>query len=379
MKILLIGEYSRLHNSLKEGLIKHGHVVKIVSNSNGFRNFPVDYSIDYTFCRLKLINYIRQAIFKLSKFDIANLEHGLRFYFLLKKFKNYDVVQFINERPVKTTKRFELFLIKKIFRSNKKIFILSCGVDYLTVQYDLSNKDKKSLIQPYLQNQELHKYYEYIPEYLTANYKKIHDFVFKNCNGLIVTDLDYIEANKSHAKFKKLIPYPINCEKLVFKQLFFQDKIIIFLGINRYSYYQKGINYFENALGKIELKYKGKIEIIRSENLPYAEYINSYNKSHILLDQAFTYDQGYNALEAMAKGKVVFTGAENEFMEYYNLTENVCINAIPNTDYLVAELSFLIENPHEIAAIGKRARSFIEKEHHYIRIAEQYLEIWKNG
>jgi glycosyltransferase involved in cell wall biosynthesis len=379
MKILLIGEYSRLHNSLKEGLIKHGHNVKIVSYSNGFRNYPTDYSIDYAICRLKFINYIRQALYKLSKFDIANLEHGLRFYFLLSKFKDYDVVQFINEQPIKTTKKFELYLIKKIFNNNKKVFILSCGVDYKTLNYDLANKDKKSLLQPYLQNPKLHKYYEYIPEYLSPNYKKIHDFVFKNCTGLIVTDLDYIDANKSSPKFKQLIPYPINCDKLVFQEQIFKDKIVIFLGINQYSYYQKGIDYFEKALTQIETKYQKKVEIIKTQNVPYSEYINSYNKSHILLDQAFTYDQGYNALEAMSKGKVVFTGAETEFMEYYNLTQRVCVNAIPNVDYLVNELSYLIENPDEIIAMGKRARAFIEKEHDYIKIAEEYLETWKNN
>lgn len=379
MKILLVGEYSRLHNSLKEGLIELGYNAEIVSYSNGFRNYPVDYSIDYIFCRLKLVHYIRQAIYKLLKFDIANLEHGLRFYFLLNKFKDYDVVQFINERPIKTTKRFELFLIKKIFKNNKKVFILSCGVDYQTLKYDLSNKDKKSLLQPYLQNPKLHKYYEYVPEYLSNNYKKIHDFVFKNCTGIIVTDLDYIEANRSNPKYKKLIPYPINCEKLVFQEQIIQRKIIIFLGINQYSYYQKGINYFEKALAEIELKYQNKIKIIRVQNVPYAEYINSYNKSHILLDQAFTYDQGYNALEAMSKGKVVFTGAEPEFTEYYNLTERVCVNAKPDVDYLVNELSYLIENPDEIIAIGKRARVFVEKEHNYLKIAQKYLDTWGNN
>lgn len=378
MKILLVGEYSRLHNSLKEGLIELGHNPKIVSYSNGFRNYPTDYSIDYTICRLKFVNYIRQTIYKLSKFDIANLEHGLRFYFLLSKFKDYDVVQFINEQPIKTTTRFELYLIKKIFNNNKKVFVLSCGVDYQTLNYDLSNKDKKSLLQPYLQNPKLYKYYGYIPEYLSANYKKIHDFVFKNCAGSIVTDLDYIDANKSNPKYKKLIPYPINCEKLAFQEQIFKHTIVIFLGINQYSYYQKGIDYFEKALTQIAAKYQNKVEIIRTQNVPYAEYINLYNKSHILLDQAFTYDQGYNALEAMAKGKVVFTGAETEFMEYYNLTQRVCVNAIPDVNYLVNELSFLIENPEEIIAIGKRARTFVEEEHHYIKIAEEYLKTWKS-
>jgi hypothetical protein len=34
---------------------------------------------------------------------------------------------------------------------------------------------------------------------------------------------------------------------------------------------------------------------------------------------------------------------------------------------------FLIENPKSIVAIGKRARAFIEKEHDYVSIANQYL------
>jgi hypothetical protein len=54
-------------------------------------------------------------------------------------------------------------------------------------------------------------------------------------------------------------------------------------------------------------------------------YINSYNKAHILLDQA-CYDQGYNALEAMAKGKVVL-GAEQQFIDHYKLSAKVVINA----------------------------------------------------
>jgi glycosyltransferase involved in cell wall biosynthesis len=101
-----------------------------------------------------------------------------------------------------------------------------------------------------------------------------------------------------------------------------------------------------------------------------------YDQAHILLDQVYAYDQGYNALEAMAKGKVVFTGAEIEFTAHYDLTEKVAINAKPDIDYLVAQLSFLIENPDEITAIGKRARAFIEKEHDYIKISKQYLKNW---
>lgn len=33
-------------------------------------------------------------------------------------------------------------------------------------------------------------------------------------------------------------------------------------------------------------------------------------------------------------------------------------------------------NPEKITEIGENARNFVEKEHHYIRIAERYLQVW---
>ena len=58
-------------------------------------------------------------------------------------------------------------------------------------------------------------------------------------------------------------------------------------------------------------------------------------------------------------------------------TEKVAINALPDVDYLVNELSSLIENPAEIKAIGKRARTFIEKEHGCMKIAEKFVAVWQ--
>ncbi|TMM35049.1 glycosyltransferase family 4 protein, partial [Colwellia ponticola] len=141
---------------------------------------------------------------------------------------------------------------------------------------------------------------------------------------------------------------------------------VVFLGINRASYIKKGIPYFEKALRIIQEKYIEKVTVIISENLPYKDYINLYYTAQIVLDQIYAEDQGYNALEAMAKGKVVFTGAGKAFMDHYNLTERINVNALPDVDYLVNELSFLIENPESIVTIGKRARAFIEREHEYV-------------
>ena len=83
MRILLLGEYSRLHNSLKEGLVALGHEVVLVGDGDGFKDYPVDFSIEAKWSKTKLINIIRQIIAKIFKYDFAKLEHGIRFYFLL--------------------------------------------------------------------------------------------------------------------------------------------------------------------------------------------------------------------------------------------------------------------------------------------------------
>ena len=375
MRILLIGEYSRLHNSLKEGLLALGHEVTLVSDGDSFKQYPSDYFFTPKSTTKGLLNKVRQAIFRIFKHDIAYWERGIRFYKLLPKLKGYDLVQLINEAPVKTIPRFEKFLLNKVMQQNTKTFLLCCGIDYTVVKYMMDKKPRYSLMEPYFTNNKLAEY-QYILEYTTSSHKKLHDFIYSAINGVIASDMDYALPLKNNPKFIGLIPNPINLSKLEYIAPSINARIVIFLGFNRWAYNQKGIPYFEKALEIIKNIYKDSVEIISAETLPYSEYITIYNRAHILLDQVYAYDQGFNALEAMSKGKVVFTGAETEFMNFYNLTERVAVNALPDVETLVNELSYFIENPEEIIAIGKRARTFVEKEHDHIYSAKLYIEKW---
>ncbi len=121
----------------------------------------------------------------------------------------------------------------------------------------------------------------------------------------------------------------------------------------QHNYYKKGNDIFEAALDIIEQKYRIKLKLLMYEDLPYKEYIKSFDKAHILLDQVYAYDQGYNALEAMAKGKVVFTGAEQEWLDYYNIEEDtIAINALPDAEEIANKLEWLILNPEKIIEIS---------------------------
>jgi glycosyltransferase involved in cell wall biosynthesis len=188
--------------------------------------------------------------------------------------------------------------------------------------------------------------------------------------------MDYYIPLRNNPKCAGLIPYAINIKKQQYEPVPVTDKIVIFHGINVANYYKKGNYLFEQALDIIAAKFADKVQIITTRSVPYSEYIQKYDRAHILLDQVFAYDQGYNALEAMAKGKVVFTGAETEFMQHYQLDDRVAVNALPDAEAIANDLEQLINNPHEIAEIGKRARAFVEREHDYLKVAQQYLDVW---
>jgi glycosyltransferase involved in cell wall biosynthesis len=173
-----------------------------------------------------------------------------------------------------------------------------------------------------------------------------------------------------------MIPNPINTKKIEYIPMEPVDRIVIFHGINRANYFRKGSDYFSKALKRLKISHGDRIEIITVESVPYAEYIKLYDRAHILLDQVLGYDQGYNALEAMAKGKVVFTGAEKEHTDYFGLTENVAVNASPDVDQIYESIVDLIESPERILQISRSAREFIEKEHDYLKIAQKYLDIY---
>lgn len=380
MKILLVGEYSRLHNTLKEGLLKLNHKVTLIGNGDGFKNYPVDIKIGAKFFTKPLLFFISKALHKLTSISLIELENAYSFYRVLQQLKGYDVVQLINEDCLKTIPFLEKWLLKKLFKQNKKVFLLSCGTDYISVKYADDKKFKYSILTPLHNHPNLKKQYKFILKYIKKPYYKLHTFIYKNIDGVIASDIDYHIPLLNHPKYLGLIPNPINTEKVTYIENNFNFKIKIFHGINTLNYIKKGNAFFEEALEIIQKKYTEKIDIIITKDIPYHEYIKLYNSCHILLDQVYAYDQGYNALEAMAKGKVVFTGAEQEWLDYYKLKEDtVTINALPDAQKIADKLEWLILNSKEIEKISLNARAFIEKEHYYINVVQKYLSVWNEN
>ena len=77
MKILLIGEYSGVHNNLKTALISLGHEVVLMGDSDGFKGFDFDFPIaphyGSLFSKAKNILYILSKLPFLYKFEIIQI------------------------------------------------------------------------------------------------------------------------------------------------------------------------------------------------------------------------------------------------------------------------------------------------------------------
>lgn len=378
MRILLVGEYSRLHNSLKEGLQALGHEVTLVGSGDGFKNFPVDMKLERGF-ETGWKKKLKLAILKLTGKDISEQALRLNFNNLKPKLSGYDLVQLINEASFSTSPSLELEIAQYLKEHNKKLFLLSCGTDHISVKHSFTEELPYTIATPYKEEKLDDTSFAPALKYLQPAYKDLHRELYRLVDGVIATDLDYHIPLKGHTKYLGLIPNPINIATIAFKPIKSAETITIFHGINRNNYFKKGNDLFEKALEVIKNEYGSKVKIITTENLPYDEYIKKYNEAHIILDQVYSHDQGYNALESMAKGKVVFTGAGMHFKQEYHLDQTVAIDATPDLEQLIAELKNLIEHPGLITEISKNARKFIEEHHNYKQVAQQYLNTWLNN
>ena len=349
-----------------------------MASGDGFKNFDADILIKSSLFENRFLKIIAKIIDRLFGVSLNEVEIFIKSIFKIRKLKDFDIVQLINERAFNTSPSMEKILLGQIFKNNNKIFLLACGVDTVSIKYAYDKKFRYSILNPYFEKKNLKKEFKHNLKYLNSNHLELSKYVRSHIHGIIRSDMDYHIPYIGSEKYLGMIPNPVNIDKLNFIEINDKNKIYILHAINSKNKIKKGNEFFKKSLSIIEKKYEDKIKINQTIDIPYSKHIKKVMECDILLDQVFAYDQGYNALEAMALGKVVFTGAEKEWVEFYNLEEDkVAVNALPNVSKIVDKLSWLIENPLKLKEISKNAREFIEYQHNYKNIAKNYLTTWK--
>ncbi len=328
MKILLFGEFSGLHNNLKDGLIELGHEVVLASGRDGYKMIPNDLNLDG---RLSGI--------------IGKLETRVRPFIHLPKLVGYDVFQSIN--PFYPNAKYfpKLQFYKMLKLGNKKFYMLGAGSD--AYFWKCGRKCLK--------------------------YGPFEDFL-KYDHGVIPVMYEYEKSYSDCNKLKNTIPLPVNTNNIEYNENVTEGKLVVFHGLSRYGF--KGTRHVEEAFEILRKKYPNDLELIINGKMPFDDYIKLLRRANVVVDQVYSHSLGMNGVYALAMGKVVLGGVEPEGLESLSLTSSPAINVRPEANSIIKEIEWLLDNRSKITEIGKESRMFAERVHGHIKVAKKYIETW---
>ncbi len=363
MKILLVGEYSRLHLTLAEGLRTFGHEVVVASNGDGFKDFERD--IDLTRKSSGLVDTF-SSIFDFSR--------------KISKMRGFDVVQLINPNFTMLNVRFNEKFFHRLKKNNKKIILGAFGDDSYWVRACMDNKIFKYSefwIDGKPTNLKCNETLE--ATWIDSPAERANRMMAEESDGIAACLYEYYKAYKPYYEDKlEYLPLPINVDKIAFDPIEVEPhKVNFFIGINKDRSELKGTDIMERALNAIANKYTDQVNVIRAESLSYSEYQRAMDKAHVVLDQLYSHSPAVNALQAMAKGKVVVSGGEPEIYDLLGEDENFpIINVFPTYEGVFGQLEWLVLNKSKLPRLSVNSRVFVEEHHDYRKIAKQYLNFW---
>lgn len=366
MKILLIGEYSNVHNTLAQGLRTLGHEATVISNGDNWKNYPRD------------INLSRRS---LGHWDTLRYLWDVKR--LWPKLRNYDVVQLIN--PVFLDLKAERILpyYEQLRSNNGKLFLGAFGIDKPWVEEGMkADTFRYSDFFIYNQPRQYPEVEDMQRDWLHGPKGVLNDYIAKDCNGIIAGLYEYYISHQArYAQKTTFIPFPINHALITPSQIQPQDSCIrFFIGIQRQRSRYKGTDVMLNALEALKKRYAQQMQINRAENIPFAQYQQMMDHSDVLLDQLYSYTPAMNALLAMAKGLVVVGGGEEEHYQLLGEQElRPIINVQPSQQSVEEEIQQrLLQHPDDLGQLKHDSTLYTRKHHDHIRIAQQYINYW-NG
>jgi hypothetical protein len=369
MNILIIGEFSAFAKNLKEGLEYYGHNVVHFHDGDSWKRIISENN--NTFVYSSHLNPIKLGGFSLKcLWRLNGCIENLRLKHKLTKYRGFfDIIWLVNPVFIKECYRIDLPLftfcdVRNVLNETGRVFLSACGGD---LPLCLNRNKLPKLYQPTLKNSRAK----------TKRGIKKFDRLSKIITGVIPVMYEYADSYRNYSFISPVrifdtIPLPLEINPRYEKNII-SGKIKILYGINRES---KGNSYIIEALDILEKQYSDVVEVNIVNHVPFYEYLNLVDETNILIDQCMSYSYGMNAIIGLSKGKVVFSGNEVECQKEFEVDDIPIINIGPNVDYIVTQISSLLENPSLINKISLQSREFAINFHNCNRIAKKYIEIF---
>ena len=376
MKILLIGEFSNVHWTLSQGLRALGHDVTVVSDGDRWKDYPRD------------VNLQRRHLDDPSR--LRRMAGAVRYLCDLARIwpslKGYDVVQLIN--PVFIDLKAERLwpFYQFLRRHNGRVFLGAFGIDYYWVK--VGSDCKTFRYSDFNFGSQLRDYpfmHTMIRDWLQGPKGELNQRMAEDCDGIISGLYEYEMCYRPFFPDKtRFIPFPINLSSVTPVSTLapiFPSPLRFFIGIQRSRSAYKGTDLMLSALQRLQADFgPDRVAILKAESVPFAQYQEMMNSSHVLLDQLYSYTPAMNALLAMAKGLIVVGGGEEE--QYELLGEHQLrpiINVQPTEQDVYDQIAKrLLSGKEDIHQLQLDSMEYIRRHHDHIKVAQSYLDFYTN-
>lgn len=393
MKILLIGEASFLHNTLKKGLVERGHRVLTMSDGNGWHDAPRDIDLrrDGRWGKLGGLRVVWQL-----------LRH-------LPQLCGNDVVQIHNYQFVPLMYRWNTLLLRFLKLTNRRVVKGCFGDDPQIFRRQAQGVPAYSdtYWSGQLQNAELHRdrIAEVIEHGAEASWRKTTHMADALVACLYEYWLDYNEP--PYAAKLHYIPLPMECEEMVrwcdgeMVKCVGNDApspshsndsqlptnlttsppyhLTILIGLQPKRDFMKGAMKIAAFVEEVARRHPGKVQIKYVEGVPYDEYMHLLAEADVLVDQLYSYTPSMNSLAAMARGTVVIGGGEEEYYEFIGeKTLRPIINVRPDVpdEENIATIERALFTDGMLERMAQESIQFVHKYHDYRLVAKQYEQLY---
>ena len=120
-----------------------------------------------------------------------------------------------------------------------------------------------------------------------------------------------------------------------------------------------------------------KMQLIKVEGVPFAEYQRLMDGSDAILDQLYSYTPSMNPLLAMSKGIICIGGGEPENYDILGESElRPIINVEPTYHSVRHELEQLILHPDRIPLLRQQSIDYVRRHHDHLKVARQYEQLY---
>jgi len=368
MRILLLGDYSACHLTLGRALSRLGHSVTVATDGCHWMQTERPYDL-------------RRPL--PGKPGGALLYARLRW---LRPLRGYDVVSLISPSFAWLKPRLLRDIFDRLRRDNGAVFLTAAGTDKAMMDYYLS--PGCALAYTEFKNPDgtpNHRTDSFLAEnrrWQQGALADLCEYVYDHVAGAATTLYEYhlaMEARlgSGRAVYTGLPVEPVPAATDMAGTLDDGRPLRILLGRDRYRMPWKGTDRLEQALCRAVARHRGAAVVQIVENLPYGEYLRCLDGADILVDQLYSYSPALNALLAMARGKAVISGGEEDFYRFIGEDSlRPVFNPRPDDDALDALCERILTNPGEVQAAAAQARGFVARHNDADLVARRFLDLW---